>query len=107
VQIKHLWIAMAVMIVLAGISGCATERHIAPTLSDSPRSGLDLKPPILFAVFDGRASQKPKDAAAQLQEDLKRIYGSSIEWSNRDRGRWCRKCLTVDPGYETLWICRD
>ncbi|GBE02161.1 hypothetical protein BMS3Abin08_01603 [bacterium BMS3Abin08] len=82
VQIKHLWITMVVIIVLAGISGCATERHIAPTLSDSPRSGLDLKPPVLCAVFDGRASQEPKDAATQLQEDLKRIYGSSIEWSN-------------------------
>ena len=81
-QIEPLRITMAVIIVLAGISGCATERHIAPTLSDSPRSGLDLKPPVLCAVFDGRASQEPKDAAAQLQEDLKRIYGSSIEWSN-------------------------
>ena len=25
----------------------------------------------------------------------------------RDGGRWCRKCLTVDSGYEILWICRD
>lgn len=79
---KYLMITIAVMTVLAVFSGCATERYISPTLSESPRTGLVLKPPVLGAVFDGRASQEPKDAAAQLQEDLKRIYGSSIEWSN-------------------------
>ena len=71
---------MAVMIVLAAFGGCATERHIVPTLSESPRTGLELKPPILGAVFDGRATQNPKDAASQLQADLRRIYGPSIEW---------------------------
>lgn len=81
-KIRRLQIAMAVMIVLATFGGCATERHIAPTLSESPRTGLELKPPILGAVFDGRATQEPKDAASQLQLDLKRIYGSSIEWDN-------------------------
>ncbi len=40
-----------------------------------------MKPPILGAVFDGRTSQDPKDAVAQLQADLSRIYGSSIEWN--------------------------
>ena len=81
-EIKHLKIIVAVMIVLAGISGCATERHIAPTLSAPPRTGLDLKPPVLSAVFDGRASQELMDAASQLQEDLRRIYGPSIEWND-------------------------
>jgi hypothetical protein len=59
-----------------------TERHISPTLSESPRTGLDLKRPVLSAVFDARASQEPKDAASRLQDDLKRIYGSSIEWND-------------------------
>ena len=75
-------ITIAVMTVLAVFSGCATERYISPTLSESPRTGLDLKPPVLGAVFDGRASQEPKDAASQLQEDLRRIYGPSIEWND-------------------------
>ena len=79
---NNLQIAVAVMIVLATFCGCATERHIAPTLSESPRTGLELKPPILGAVFDGRATQDPKDAASQLQADLKRIYGPSIEWND-------------------------
>ena len=79
---KHLQIAMAVMIVLAAFCGCATERHISPTISEAARTGLDLKPPILGAVFDGRATQEPKDAASQLQADLSRIYGSSIEWND-------------------------
>jgi hypothetical protein len=78
---KRMNIAMALVIVLAAFTGCATERHISPTLSEAPRTGLDLKPPILGAVFDGRTSQEPKDAAAQLQADLSRIYGSSIEWN--------------------------
>jgi hypothetical protein len=41
-----------------------------------------LKRPVLGAVFDGRASQEPKDAASTIQDDLRRIYGSSIEWND-------------------------
>lgn len=81
-QIKNLKIAIAVMIALALFGGCATERYIAPTLSEPPRTGLELKPPILGAVFDGRATQDPKNAASQLQADLSRIYGTSIEWDS-------------------------
>jgi hypothetical protein len=72
---------MPLIIVLIAFAGCATERHISPTLSEAPRTGVDLKPPILGAVFDGRTSQEPKDAVVQLQADLSRIYGSSIEWN--------------------------
>lgn len=75
-------IISSLMILLSLFSGCATERYITPTLSDSQRSGLDLRLPILSAVFDGRANQEPKDAASQLQADLKRIYGSSLEWDD-------------------------
>lgn len=79
---KHMHIAMGLMIVLAAVAGCATERHLSPTLSEGSRTGLDLKPPILGAIFDGRTTQEPKDAASRLQEDLTRIYGSSIEWKD-------------------------
>lgn len=81
-QIKHLKIGIAVIIALAVLGGCATERYIAPTLSEPPRTGLQLNPPVLGAVFDGRATQEPKDAATQLQTDLSRIYGTSIEWDS-------------------------
>ncbi len=77
---KYLQIAIALSVLFILI-GCATERQITPTLSDAPRTGLDLKPPLLGAVFDGRATQEPKDTASQLQADLGRIYGSSIEWN--------------------------
>src|SRR3989304_9183056 len=78
---KYLQISLALITVLIVCTGCATaDRHILPKLSEPPRVGLDLKPPILGAVFDGRANQAPKDAVLQLQTDLKRIYGSSIEW---------------------------
>ncbi len=80
-RIRNLQIAMAAMIIFFVFTGCATERHISPTLSEAPRTGLDLKPPILGAVFDGRATQEPKKVASQLQADLSRIYGSSIEWN--------------------------
>jgi hypothetical protein len=79
---KRLQIALTLLIVLSAFTGCATERHITPTLSEAPRAGLDLKPPILGSIFDGRAIQEPKDAASQLQADLTRIYGSSIEWND-------------------------
>lgn len=81
-QIKYLKFSTIVIIVLIVFGGCATERHIAPTLSEPSRTGLELSPPILGAVFDGRATQDPKDAASQLQSDLSRIYGSSIEWDS-------------------------
>ena len=81
-RIKLVQIAMVAIIVLALLTGCATERHISPTISEAPRAGLELKPPILGAVFDGRATQEPKDAASRLQADLSRIYGTSIEWND-------------------------
>ena len=81
-KINKLKIIVSALIVLAVLSGCATERNIAPNISEPPRTGLELSPPILGAVFDGRTSQKPKDAASQLQSDLSRIYGSSIEWAD-------------------------
>lgn len=81
-KIKYLQLAMAAAVILVVISGCATERQITPTLSEAPRVGLELKPPVLGAVFDGRANQEPKDAASQLQADLRRTYGSSIEWND-------------------------
>jgi hypothetical protein len=64
------------------LTGCASERVISPTLSGSSRTGLIVSPAILGAVYDGRASQEPKDAAAILQGDLSRIYGASIEWTD-------------------------
>jgi hypothetical protein len=79
---KHVQLSMTFMFFLAAFTGCATERHVSPTLSEAPRHGLELKPPIVGAVFDGRATQEPKDAASQLQADLRRIYGSSIEWND-------------------------
>ena len=66
---KNLQMAMAVMIVLAAFGGCATERHITPTLSEPPRTGLELKPPILGAVLDGRL---PK-IRRMLRHNCKRI----------------------------------
>ena len=78
----HLKIVFLAIIVLVTFCGCATERHIAPTISEPPRTGLKLNPPIIGSVFDGRATQKPKDAASRLKSDLSRIYGSSIEWEN-------------------------
>jgi len=73
VQIKHQKITIAVIIALAVFCGCATERHIAPTLSEPPRTGLELNPPILGAVFDGRATQDPKDAGAPLTPVIQSI----------------------------------
>jgi len=81
-RIRFIHVAAVAIIVMAMFNGCVTERHISPRLSESTRVGLELKPPILGAVFDGRAIQEPKDAALQLQADLSRIYGSSIEWND-------------------------
>lgn len=64
------------------LAGCASERVISPNISGSSRTGLIVSPAILGAVYDGRASQEPNDAAAILQGDLSRIYGTSIEWTD-------------------------
>jgi hypothetical protein len=64
------------------LSGCATERYIAPTISGSPRIGISLEKPILGAVFDGRANKEPKNAASILQRDLSQLYGTSIKWGD-------------------------
>ena len=64
------------------LGACATDRAISPTISAAPRTGLVVSPPIIGAVYDGRAKQEPKEAAATLQADLTRLYGPSIEWSD-------------------------
>lgn len=74
-------IATAIALVVC-LGGCATERTISPSISGSPRTGLVVSPPIVAAVYDGRATQEPKDAAATLQSDLTRLYGPSFEWAD-------------------------
>lgn len=64
------------------VTGCATERVLSPNISGSSRTSLGVSPAILGAVYDGRASQEPNDAAAILQGDLSRLYGTSIEWTD-------------------------
>jgi hypothetical protein len=68
------------LVIVAFLAGCATERTISPSISASPRTGLAVSPPIFAAVYDGRANTEPMDAAATVQADLSRIYGSSFEW---------------------------
>ena len=87
-MIEHLRFTVAALIALTLLPGCATERHILPTLSASPRTGLELNRPMLGAVFDGRTAQEPKDAASQLQTDLRRLYGPAIEWVDYFTKRW-------------------
>lgn len=79
---RYLRTTITLAIFMMILSGCTAQRYITPTLTETPRTGLDLKPPVLCSVLDGRANQEPKNAAAQLAEDLKRIYGSSTEWND-------------------------
>ncbi len=77
---QHLRLIAPFLISILSLAGCATERHIAPSVSGAPRTGLELKPPILGAVFDGRTTQEPKDAGEKLQTDLRQLYGQAIQW---------------------------
>lgn len=81
-KLTSLQIAMTLLAVLVMLSGCATDRYISPSISEPTRTGLDLNPPVLVSVFDGRANQEPKEAAFVLQKDLTRIYGHSIYWND-------------------------
>ena len=74
--------AAVVVTVATTLCGCATERHILPSISGDPRSGLQLRTPVLGAVFDGRASRESTDASEQLRSDLHRLYGPAIEWGD-------------------------
>jgi len=73
-------VAMAAFVLL--LSACATERHIAPTITTAPRAGLTLKEPVLASVFDGRTAGADPTAAAALQSELAKIYGESLQWAN-------------------------
>ena len=70
------------LIGLAIFSGCATERYVTPSIQAAPRNGLDLSPPVIGSVFDGRPTQEQSGAVTKLQSDLNRIYGPSIEWGD-------------------------
>ena len=61
--------------------GCGTERYVAPAINTSSRIGLNLKTPVLAAVYDGRTSGDKPEAASDLQKELSRIYGSNLQWS--------------------------
>jgi hypothetical protein len=63
-------------------NGCATDRHVTPSIQTETRKGLELSPALIGSVFDGRLNQEKRDAAKKLQSDLNRIYGSSIEWGD-------------------------
>lgn len=76
------YFAAIIFMVATLLTGCATERVISPTISGSSRTSLIVSPAILGAIYDGRASQDPKDAATILQADLSRIYGPSIQWTD-------------------------
>src|SRR5262249_2708660 len=76
---------VVVLLAIANIAvfavGCVTERHVAPEIQSAPRTTLELKSPVLGAVFDGRSAQNNKEAAPRLQAELARIYGPSIQWT--------------------------
>ena len=101
-MIKCLRFALIGLLASTLLAGCATERHVSPTLNASPRAGLELKPPILGAVFDGRTTQEPKDAASKLQADLTHLYGSAVEWVDyfmkTPPGRVMVRVRIVTPG---------
>lgn len=77
---RYLRTAIIALISIVIVSGCATERVVTPTITGEPRIGLELSPPLVGSVFDGRPIQEKKDVASKLQSDLSRLYGSSIEW---------------------------
>lgn len=64
------------------LTGCATERHISPTITTPVREELSLKTPVLASVFDGRTEGADLTAAATLKAELAKIYGSSLQWAS-------------------------
>ena len=76
---RPLDLALLPLLVLT-IGAYATERYVLPSIQGAPRTGFDLGPPLITAVFDGRSAQEPADAANRLRSDLARLYGKSVEW---------------------------
>lgn len=77
-----LMIATAVLLSIVATSACSTESSLSPRLSAQARVGLTVSPPLIAAVFDGRASQSSNDEASVLQAELSRVYRNSFEWSD-------------------------
>lgn len=69
-----------ILLFVALLSGCATERHIVPTISGDPRLRLNLETPVLMSVYDGRASEDRIDVTSTMRLDLTRLYNDNIEW---------------------------
>ncbi|MGH8121435.1 MAG: hypothetical protein ACREPT_01540 [Rudaea sp.] len=63
-----------------GCSGCATERYATPKITSAPRTGLQLKNPVMASVYDGRTNGADLKAAASLQTELTNIYGGNFQW---------------------------
>jgi hypothetical protein len=61
--------------------GCETYRPLAPSVQESPRTGLVLKKPVLVGLFDGRADKK--DSAQllnSLRSGIETAYGGSVQF---------------------------
>ena len=61
-------------------AGCATERYVTPKITSAPRTGLNLKTPVLASVYDGRTNGADPEAASALQSELTNIYAENFQW---------------------------
>lgn len=65
---------------LALVTGCATERRLVPKIESPARADVHLKMPLMATVFDGRTGRQDLRAAAALQAELTKIYGTNLQW---------------------------
>jgi hypothetical protein len=69
------------LLVPFALLGCETYRPLAPSVQESPRTGLVLKEPVLLGLFDGRADKK--DSAQllnSLRTGIETAYGRSVQF---------------------------
>lgn len=70
-----------IVVFMSLMFSCATHRGIEPSIDAHQRRGILLNKPVFYSVYDGRAQQENIDITSRLKEDLVRIYGDSILWS--------------------------
>lgn len=71
------------VLILTLLIGCSTQRVNIPTISESPRTSLILKKPLLVSILDARTTKnKSADVINSIEKGLKDTYGNSLKMVN-------------------------
>lgn len=64
------------------LAGCTTYKNFSPSISEPARTTLNINPPVIVSVFDGRGNRDGKEKPdASVKAGIAAAYPGSVEFS--------------------------